>query len=123
MNLDQCEKIIPTIYRGEYKVLNIELEDKAKKGLFNLTGSTEIDCIFMKDNNTYLHKKLSLSQVVIVDAPSGKLQIILLEADTGVLMITPDGYLSSLEIHVTIASKTYFAQLKNSFKVVASLFP
>jgi hypothetical protein len=123
MNLDQCEEVTPTIIRGEYKVLNVQLQDISKNTFFNLTGATEIDCVFLKDDQTYLTKKLTLSGVVIIDAPSGKIQIILLEADTLSLLITPEGELSGLEVRVTIASKKFYAQLKNTFKVVASMFP
>lgn len=121
--LDPAPVQIPTIVTGEDKNVDVRLTNSISGDPFDLTSATEIDAIFLKNDGTCLHKKLSLSEIVILSALGGKFQIILTAADTEDLALSPDNGYSNIEIRITIASKITIVLLKNVIKVVPKLFP
>lgn len=124
MNLDPCSQTldIPVIYKGENKTLTIVLTDIHNQPI-DITGVTEIEALFLKDDNTVLHKKLSLSEVVLISAPGGKFSILLLPADTSLLKVDATDTYSDIELRYTIAGSITYVQLTNSIQVKNSLFP
>lgn len=68
--------IPPTINIGSAFAIDFFLRDKAQSPWepIDLTGSTEIVVILLNADNTFLELKLSLSQVLIVNAKDGHFQ-------------------------------------------------
>lgn len=127
MSLDPKEVVIPVIVQGEDKSVTIKLTQKTNGPTngypFDLTGATEIEAIFLKTDGTCLHKKLSLAQIVILNALAGSLQVLLTAADTALLAVSPANMNSNIELRVVIAGKMTYIQLKNVIKIVSSLYP
>ena len=128
MILDPQPKIVPQIIQGEDESLTVQLK-KPDGSFVDLTGVTEIDAVFFKEDMTCLHKKLSLAEIVLLNALAGKFQIIMPKADTAVLKLSPvdaqtglAGY-SSFEITYTIAGLDTKVQFIDSYQVIASLVP
>jgi hypothetical protein len=127
LNLDPSRPDAPVIIRGEDEKLTVQL--KLKDGSFvDLTGVTEID-VFFKEDQTCIHKKLTLTEIVLLNALAGKFQIILPKADTAVMLLSPvdpqtglAGY-SSFELTYTIAGLDTKVQFLDSYQVIASLVP
>ena len=123
MHLEQNEPCRPEIICGEDKSLIVKLENEVTEYPFDLTGATEIEAIFMKNDGTGLHKLLTTSGIVILNAPGGAIQINLAASETQVLKISDLDSLSSFEVRVSIAGKKRYVQLKSSIKILASLYP
>jgi len=127
MSLDPQQIIVPVIVQGEDKTVTVKLTQKINGPTngypFDLTGATEIEAIFLKTDGTCLHKKLSLAQIIILNALAGSLQILLTAADSALLAVSPLTANSNIELRVVIAGKMTYIQLKNVVKIVSSLYP
>lgn len=120
--LDLCSKQeeILKIIRGENKLITVTLVDVTNQPI-DLTGVTEVDAVFLKEDGSCLHKKLSLAEITLISEPGGKFSIILLPADTQLLKLSSDEY-SDIEIRYTIAGVITYVQLKGVIQVIGSLF-
>lgn len=132
MSLDLCAPNTPPplIIRGENKVLTVALTDDKKVPIpGGVEGATEIIAIFKStDPLVPLQKKLSTLGVSIINGPGGIFSIILAQADTLLLALSPtlaDGSLglSDIEVRYTIAGVLTIVQLTASIQVIDSLFP
>lgn len=113
---------IVEIIRGEDKVITVKLQDE--EGLpVPLTGVTEIECLFLQDDGTALHKKLTDGDITLVNEPGGVFAIALIPAETQAMKLSEDGQYSSFESRYTIAGILTYVQHKNSLNIKASLFP
>jgi hypothetical protein len=116
-------KKTPVINAGEDKIVTAELSavdpcSDCSGPPFNITGATEIVALF-PSGTTPIQKKLSLSEITIINAGGGMVAITLTAADTLLL----DVGLIDVEIRVTIAGKTSIAQISQQITVNASMFP
>jgi len=125
MALEAEAVVVPEVVQGEDKSLDISLTDAVTGDPFNLTAATEIDCLFLKTDDTCIHKKLTLSEVVITNAPFGRFRILLLIADTALMKLSDleNGVYSDIEIRITVAGKLTIVLLKGVISVVPKLFP
>ena len=102
-----CPESGITIYRGEDKDLLLRLVNCPSRLPFNLTTVAGLpdDLIakFRNEDGTCLEKKLSLSEIVIVDAVTGHIKVILTATDTLTLEL---GEKKSFEVEVLDAGKT-----------------
>jgi hypothetical protein len=123
MSLEQIAAVL--VYQGEDRNLNFRLADQNTGDSFDLTGATEIDVVFPTVTNiTYpngcLHKKLSLSQVTIINAGGGKFSVALTATDTNAILVSDA---VAVEIRVTIAGFLTVVQIPEAFSLQPSLFP
>lgn len=127
MSLDSKAKVVPTIILGEDKTLNFKLtvENDCQEcnDPFDLTGATEIECIFLKNDNTGLLIKLTDLKVVILNAAAGKFQALLSAAETEELALPPDGEYADVEVRVTIGGKKTIVLLRDSVQILNKIYP
>jgi len=80
---------------------------------FDLTGASEIKALFKKEDDTILTKTLSGSAITIVSATTGKIKVLLTDADTSLLAVG-DGQPFEIEIIIgTITSIVQFIETLN----------
>jgi hypothetical protein len=109
------------IYTGENKTLSFRLLSDVKNGTpFDLTAATEIQVSIPKSDGTAIVKKLSLSEVTMVNALDGKFSTALLPVDTAALEV---GAVIAVEIKITIATVVTIVQISEALNVISSLFP
>ena len=125
MSLDPTAQFpsVPVVIQGEDKTLGIRLKSSTSGDPYDLTAATEIEAVFLKTDNTCLHKKLTTGGIVLVSGPGGYFQVLLTDTETPLLALSPVAGYSSIEIRVTIGGKVNYVQLVDSMQVVASLFP
>lgn len=110
----------PKLYRGEDKDVLFWLSKDDTGKPFDLAGATEIDVVFPKEGSPIcIHKKLSLSQVTVINEGGGGISVALTAADT---VLMPVGIIS-IEGHITIGGKVSFVQFPDAIEVVDTLFP
>jgi hypothetical protein len=123
MNLEQCEKTIPTVIMGSDKSLDIKLVSELSGDPFDMTAATEIMAILLNADGSFLERKMTTSGIVLVSGPGGHFQIVLTAANTTLLQASPVDCLSNIEIHIVIAGLTTIVLLKNSVKIIPRLYP
>jgi hypothetical protein len=99
--------------------LFIEEGECSTKKFFDITGASEIVAKFLNADGTLLEQELTNAKIVINDALSGLLTIVFEESETQALKI---GDCESMEMTITIGTKTYIYQFKEEIKVIGSLF-
>lgn len=112
-----------SIIRGSDQPIQVQLfiqEGSCEhKKFFDISGATEIVAKFLNQDGTFLEQKLTDTKIVIDDGPSGLLTINFDEAETASLKI---GDCESMEMTITIGTKTYIYQFKEEIKVIGSVF-
>lgn len=79
-----CEDTFPAIIKGEDKNLVLKFTDE-NGDLLDLTTITEINAKFAKSDGSILERKLSLTEVSVLSALGGKIQVTLTDANTALL--------------------------------------
>ena len=92
--------------------------DKITKNYFNITSATEIKLVIPKADKTKLIKLLSLSQIIIINGPSGRFDVALSQAETALLEL---GEMVPVQIEVTIAGAKTIIQIQNALNIMPSL--
>lgn len=131
MILDPCcdtEPKYPTVILGEDRTLNVQLVTLLKPNGINITGVTEIDIMLLNADDSCLHKLLTTGGVVVVDATTAMLQLLLTGIESALLK--PSTYDDKgnpipvgIEVHYTIAGKTTYVNIPKAFYLVPRLFP
>ena len=124
-----CDSNLVTITRGADKNFFINLtisEDGQPAKAFPLaTPPTKVQVRFPKEDGTVLRLELS-AKVVVDDAPGGRLEIKMDEADTLLLLPSPDD-LQDIEVQVVQdipeAGTTKFFLFEGVLKVKEQRFP
>jgi hypothetical protein len=103
-----------TIIQGQDKKLDIQISHEVSGKPFNLSNISEIKACFRRTDGNHLLKRLSESDIEIINAPLGELKIILKSTDTAVLK---DG-IASFEIEfVQDAEEVEIVQFKDSLDI------
>lgn len=82
------ENTAVTIVKGEDRTLNVKLVTPQENGIydpFDITGVTQIEARFKNADNTVLSKLLTISGVLLVNAASGSISIVLTDTETALL--------------------------------------
>ncbi len=94
--MSECaDPVVFTIVQGEDRTLSLIVR-LSNGSSFPLAGVTEITARFRKTDGTFLEKLLSLTQVVVTDAPAGKFTVALTDADTLLIRV---GALQTFEVY------------------------
>lgn len=109
------ESTVINVIRGSDREITIRIETKKSQEPFDLTGVSEIEACFLKEDDTILSKKMTTGGVSVVSALAGKIKVILTETDTATLKV---GESRSFEVLVTIGSVTSIVQFIEQLNVI-----
>ena len=112
--MDSCKKEYFTIIKGEERTLPLQFT-KPDGSPYSLNTPSEIILKFKKQDKTILQKKLSLSEVTVLNDTLGKVTVILQEADTALLM---EGERMDIGADITNGTTTRKAIFKGALTVV-----
>lgn len=103
------------VIKGSDRDLIVRVKVKETDEPFDLSSASEIIAYFRKSDDTFLERKLSLSQIEIINACAGKLKIILDDASTSLLHVGDD---QDFEIEIQIGTVTSIVQFLESLNVI-----